>query len=178
MRIVYPAGPAAWGRGRGSTDREAWAPAGLAPWAAAPSGAAGAGGEAPQPVPAGVSDPGGCQLLSMDTDPLGQDAGLGAAVTPCCASGLVCRHHWDPGWGAVPRQGGGGAGVTVERGRDEGWRGTQTKAQGSAGASRVCQAPFVSVSRETPAGLPMPSRAPWNRAQQGGRNGTLNFKSG
>lgn len=48
---------------------------------------------------AGVSDPGGCQLLCMDAHPLGQDAGLGAAAAPCGASGLVCRHRWGLGWG-------------------------------------------------------------------------------
>ena len=55
----------------------------------------------------------------------------------------------------------------------------QTKTRGPAGASRVFQAPFVSASWETPAGPPTAElRALWNWAQQGGRNRTLNFKSG
>lgn len=115
--------------------------------------------------------------------------GCWARVTASCCLWTQTRWARAQGWVRLPHHAGllawcaaaagtqGGA--LGSRGREAGTRGgagthpscwgvSQTKAQGPAGASRVCQAPFVSVSWGTLAGLPVPSRPPWNGAQQGG----------
>lgn len=134
-------------------------------------------GQAPQSVPAGVLGPGDCQLLSVDADPLGQGAGVGAAATPCWASGLVCRSRWDPGRGA---------GVTGERGRDEGWGRDTPELLGrlpdQSPGSRRCQqgmpGPLCERELGDPGGAARAKQAPLERGSAGRRNGTSNFESG
>lgn len=54
----------------------------------------------------------------------------------------------------------------------------QTKTQGPAGAIRVFQAPFVSVSRETPAGPPTAEQGPLEPGSAGREKRNFEFQIG